>query len=121
MTATDTTIYRQRLLDERERLTAALEFIHSENSTSLREESEETTMDNHLADTATVMHDREVDYTLEGASEQVLAAIDAALGRLDAGTYGTCATCGRPIGEERLEAMPYATQCIDCRRREERG
>lgn len=121
MTADSTAFYRQRLLEERERLLAAIEFLHGENSTSLREESEETTMDNHLADTATVMHDREVDYTLEGASEQVLAAIDEALARLDAGTYGTCATCGRPIGEERLAAMPYATQCIDCRRREEQG
>lgn len=120
MTATDT-MYRQRLIDERERLVAALEFIHSENSASLREESEETTMDNHMADTATVMHDREVDYTLEGASTQVLAEIDAALARLDAGTYGICSSCGGPIGDERLQAMPYATQCIACRRREEQG
>lgn len=121
MMTTGTTIYRQRLLDERERLVAALEFIQSENSASLREESEESTMDNHVADTATVMHDREVDFTLSNASEQVLAEIDAALGRLDAGTYGICMTCGSRIGEERLQAMPYATQCIDCRRREERG
>ena len=41
--------------------------------------------------------------------------------KFDAGTYGTCETCGRPISEERLEAIPYATQCIDCRRRGERG
>lgn len=121
MTTIDASFYRQRLLEERDRLVAAIEFLQGENSTSLREESEETTLDNHLADTATVMHDREMDYTLEGASEQVLAAIDAALARLDAGTYGSCVTCGRPIGEERLAAMPYATQCIDCRRREERG
>jgi len=118
---TSTDVYRQRLLDERERLTAALEFIQSENSSSLREESEETTLDNHVADTATVMHDRELDYTLEDASEHVLAEIDAALARLDAGTYGTCITCGNAIGDERLDAMPYAVQCIDCRRREERG
>lgn len=117
----DATFYRQRLLEERERLVAALEFLHGENSTSLREETEESTLDNHLADTATVMHDREVDYTLSDASEQVLTAIDAALKRLDAGSYGTCASCGRPIGEERLAAMPYATQCIECRRREEQG
>ena len=51
----------------------------------------------------------------------MLAAIDAALERLDAGTYGTCVTCGKPIGEDRLEAIPYAAQCIECRSREERG
>ena len=121
MTTVDTGFYRRRLLEERARLIAALDLIHAENSASLREESEETTMDNHVADTATVMHDREVDYTLEDASGQVLGAIDAALERIDAGTYGRCVTCGRPIGDERLEAMPYATQCIECRRREERG
>jgi RNA polymerase-binding protein DksA len=51
----------------------------------------------------------------------VLAAIDAALQRIDEGTFGTCRTCGKPIGEDRLEALPYTTQCIDCKRREERG
>ena len=39
----------------------------------------------------------------------MLAAIDAALERIDAGTYGTCMTCGKPIGDDRLEAIPYAT------------
>ena len=48
-------------------------------------------------------------------------AIDGALERIDEGTYGTCVTCARPIGEDRLAAIPWATQCIDCRRAEERG
>ena len=65
--------------------------------------------------------DRQMDYSLEEASNHVLAAIDAALERIDGGTYGTCTTCGKPVGDDRLEAIPYATQCIDCRRREERG
>ena len=47
---------------------------------------------------------------------QHLAAVDAALARLDAGTYGTCTTCGKPIGAERLEALPWAALCIDCQR-----
>jgi DnaK suppressor protein len=41
---------------------------------------------------------------------------DAALARLDAGIYGSCARCGRPIGEARLEARPSAALCIDCAR-----
>ena len=48
-------------------------------------------------------------------------AIDAALQRIEAGTYGKCVNCGAPIPEERLEAMPWATLCIDCKRKEERG
>ena len=72
--------------------------------------------DNHLADTATVTYDRELDYTLEENSENVLAEIDAALRRIDDGTYGTCTNCGKPIPPERLEARPWATLCIDCKR-----
>jgi RNA polymerase-binding protein DksA len=112
---------RQRLLDERERISAALEYLHVENAGSMRDESEETTTDNHLAETASVTLDREIDYSLEGASSQVLAEIDDALARMDAGTYGVCVTCGSPIGADRLEAIPWARQCIGCRRQEERG
>ena len=45
-----------------------------------------------------------------------LAAIDAALARLDAGTYGSCTSCHQPIPEGRLEALPWAALCIDCQR-----
>jgi DnaK suppressor protein len=51
----------------------------------------------------------------------VLKAIDAALAKIEAGTFGICETCGQSIAEERLAAIPYARQCIDCKRREERG
>ncbi len=74
-----------------------------------------------MADTATVTVDRELDYSLEENSAHVLREIDAALGRIDDGTFGTCTRCGKPIGEERLEAMPYVTLCIECKRLEERG
>ena len=58
---------------------------------------------------ATVTFDRELDYTLEENEERLLEAIDAALTRIDDGTYGTCGACGQPIGEERLEALPWTT------------
>jgi DnaK suppressor protein len=112
---------RSRLFEERQRVVAALEYLHEENAGSLHEESEEASIADNLGETATVTLDRQIDYSLEEASNHVLAAIDAALERIEAGTYGTCMTCGRPIGDDRLEAIPYATQCIDCRRREERG
>jgi RNA polymerase-binding protein DksA len=117
----DTETYRRRLLEERKRVVAALEYLHEENAGSLREETEEPTIADNIGETATATLDREIDYSLEEASNHVLAAIDAALERLDAGTYGVCVTCGKPIGEDRLEAIPYAAQCIECRSREERG
>ena len=56
------------------------------------------------------------DLALGDRSRIALAATDAALARLDAGTYGTCTACGRRIGAERLEALPAAALCIDCQR-----
>jgi DnaK suppressor protein len=42
--------------------------------------------------------------------------VDRALAKMDAGTYGTCERCGKPIAEERLEAIPWALLCIDCKK-----
>lgn len=42
--------------------------------------------------------------------------VDRALAKMDAGTYGTCERCGGPIAEERLEAIPWALLCIDCKK-----
>lgn len=116
--------FRQPLLEERERVLHAIRFLHEENVGSLEDETGELvsgSADNHPGDTATATFDRELDYTLEDNSEAVLAAIEAALVRLDEGTYGKCQRCGQPISEERLEAIPYATLCIDCKRKEERA
>ncbi|HEY8726889.1 MAG TPA: TraR/DksA C4-type zinc finger protein [Gaiellaceae bacterium] len=123
MSAIDTDRFRQRLLDERKRVEAAINYLNEENPGSLEDQVEEMvgTSDNHLADSATVTLEREIDYTLQENSEQVLAEIDDALQRIGEGTFGTCRTCGQPIAAERLEAMPWATQCIDCKRKEERG
>jgi RNA polymerase-binding transcription factor DksA len=62
-----------------------------------------------------------IDHLHEANSEHVLGSIDEALRRIETGTYGTCVRCGKPISEERLEAIPYATRCIDCQRFAERG
>lgn len=121
MSPIDVESFRRRLLEERQRVSAALDYLEEENPGSLEEESEEAPLDNHLAETATVTLDREIDYTLKENSEQVLAAIDEALERIAEGTFGICESCGNPIGEERLEAIPYATKCIDCKRKEERA
>ena len=124
MSAIDTEHFRELLVDKRRSVLDALDHLHKENSGSLEDETGELvsgSADQHLADTATETVDREIDYTLEEHDERMLAAIDAALGRLDAGTFGTCVNCGAPIAPERLEAMPWATLCIDCKRKEERG
>jgi RNA polymerase-binding protein DksA len=117
----NTNRFRSILLEERERVASAIHHLHESNSHSFEDETEEETYDNHLADSATATLNREIDYTLEENSEHVLSAIDEALQRIETGTFGTCVRCGKPINEERLEAIPYATRCIDCQRLAERG
>jgi RNA polymerase-binding protein DksA len=117
MSAIDTDRFRTILLEERRRVLDAISYLHEEMPGSLEDETEEMPIDNHLAETASATLDREIDYTLENNSEHVLAEIDAALKRIEGGTYGICPTCGRPIDEERLEAIPYTTQCIECKRK----
>ena len=123
MSAVDTERFRGILQEERQRVLDAINYLHEETPGSLEDETEEIVgnSDNHLGDTATATLDREIDYSLEENSEHVLRAIDGALQRIEDGTFGICETCGQPISEERLEAIPYATQCIDCRRKGERG
>ena len=122
MTSIDTERFRDALLDERRRVEHALATLRDEHRGSLDDEVEEIgASDNHLAETATATLGREIDYTLGENSGQVLAAIDAALKRIDEGIYGTCVSCGEQIRYERLEATPWASLCIDCKRRTEGG
>ena len=103
------------------RVVDAISYLHEENPGSLEDETAEVigSSDNHLAETASATVDREIDYTLEENSEHVLAEIDAALRRIEDGTYGQCTNCGKQISPERLEARPWATLCIDCQRQRE--
>jgi DnaK suppressor protein len=77
--------------------------------------------DQHLGDHATDLVDAEVDQTLEENADNVISEIDEAITRIDAGTYGTCSVCGKVIPEERLDAVPYATLCLDDKRRQEQA
>jgi len=119
---TDTERFRASLLEERERVEKAIANLRDDHPGSLDEEIEELSYagDNHLAETATATLGREVDYTLGENSEEVLSQIDGALRRIDEGTYGTCASCADEIAAERLDAYPWASLCIDCKRQAER-
>ena len=122
MTSIETEQFRDALLDERQRVEHALATLRDEHRGSLDDEVEEVASDNnHLAETASATLGREIDYTLGDNAEQVRSAIDAALQRIDDGTYGTCTNCGQEIPRERLEASPWASLCIDCKRKAEGG
>jgi len=119
LSAVDTDRFRTALLEERKRVVESIDYVRQEAPRAAEDDQTEMNLDNHLAEGASLTLDQEIDDTLEENAEHVLAEIDEALARIDAGTYGTCVTCGKEISAERLEAIPYATQCIDCKRREE--
>ena len=120
----DTEHFRTLLLEERERVQRAIAHLRDEHPGSLEDETDElaTDGDNHMGDIAGPTLDREIDYSLGENAGQHLAEIDAALKRIDDGTYGKCVEGGEDIGQERLEAMPWASLCIEhARARELRG
>ena len=122
MSTVDVAHFRELLLEERGRVEHAIAGLRADHAGSLEDESEEVngSLDTEdLAETATVTLGREIDYTLGENSQAVLGEINAALARVDAGTYGTCTKCGNEISVGRLEAHPWASLCIDCARLDE--
>lgn len=81
---------------------------------SLRDSVDElSTVDNHPADLATELYDREKDLALQVHSEDLLGQITIALEKIAHGTYGFCDACSEPIAYDRLRAVPYTTLCIN--------
>jgi DnaK suppressor protein len=114
--------FRRMLLTERESVQSALAHLREDHPGSLDDEVEEPApTSDQLGETATVTLNREIDYTLGENSGQVLSEIEAALKRIEGGTYGRCTACGKEISPERLEAHPWAALCIDDARKAERG
>ncbi len=112
---------RTRLEAERRRLeetrNAAQDLVGGTTEDAVQELA---TYDQHPADQGTETFERERDSSVLQRVEAQLEEINAAIGRLDAGTYGVCELCGRPIGDERLEAMPAARYCLEDQARAER-
>jgi DnaK suppressor protein len=121
MATIDIAAVRRRLESERDRVLEERRHLLEDTSRSLEEAVDEDGNDSHLADSATETVDREIELSLEDNADRQLQEIDAALGRLDAGSYGRCERCGAEIDAERLDALPWAAKCIDCKRLEERG
>jgi YteA family regulatory protein len=105
---------KKRLLDEISRLEET--GIGDTMSDSVGELS---VYDNHPADLGDELFERSKDTALRDNAHVLLEEIEAALDKIAAGTYGVCEKCGEKIATERLEALPWATHCIDCQRLDE--
>lgn len=106
---------RFRLAQERTRLESLRQDVGGGSASEDERDdlSELTTIDQHPADIGTETFNREVDESLLIAVRAELDQVDQAMRRLDAGTYGVCEACGRPIGDDRLEAAPATRFCLE--------
>ena len=113
---------QRRLEAERDRLegvrSALVEDVEGDQSQAASESSAAAT---HPADVGTELFEREKDLSILEQVEARLEDVDRALRRLQEGTYGTCEVCGKPIGTERLAALPAATLCLRDQARAERA
>ncbi len=74
----------------------------------------------HLADIADDVADTDLNFKIKTSEEDILKAVDEALKKIEEGTYGLCIDCGELISEQRLEAMPYAVRCMQCKEQYEK-
>ncbi|MFD3536139.1 TraR/DksA family transcriptional regulator [Streptomyces sp. NPDC058664] len=96
------------------------ELAHSqEELTGLMRDSGDGAGDDQ-ADTGTKNITREHELALAANAREMLEQTEHALERLDAGTYGLCEVCGKPIGKARMQAFPRATLCVEDKQRQER-
>ncbi len=102
---------RAELEAKKQELSARLERITANLQRGFNADSKEM---------AKELEDSEVVDALGNEAREEISKISAALARLDNGRYGTCSECAEPIEADRMKVYPYADECIDCARYEER-
>lgn len=103
------------LLERKKILTEA----YIKNKTYGRLTEDEGTQD--LADKASSAYTKEFLYSLSNTDREILQKVDEALSRIDRGGFGTCAECGAELNRKRMEAVPWASHCITCQEKIEKG
>jgi RNA polymerase-binding transcription factor DksA len=113
---------RKRLEQERTRLEGVRDGIRREQGEGPDADAagELSSVDQHPGDLGTETFEHEKNISLLEQVESELLEIEAALERVERGTYGTCQACGRPIAAERLEALPATRFCVDDQAKAER-
>ncbi|HEX8927364.1 MAG TPA: TraR/DksA C4-type zinc finger protein [Actinomycetota bacterium] len=113
---------RARLEEERQRLLGVRADLlgDAETTGDAASVGELADYDQHPGDIGTEVFEHEKNVSILEQVNAQLGDIDAAFGRLDKGTYGTCEACGRPIEPARLEERPFARFCLEDQQRVER-
>lgn len=106
--------FETQLLEMRDRLRSDIQDRVDLVPEQLHTPGDVTNLPTHKADND--VEGLDVEVATGAVQSQLLADVEAALNRIENGTYGDCAGCGQPIAEERLEALPQAPYCVDCER-----
>jgi DnaK suppressor protein len=119
MAQLDLELYRSLITEKRK------EIFDELNTGDLKESIKEGPGENayafHLADVGSDSNEREKSFLVASIEGGLLADLDDALERIENGSYGVCAFCESPIHPMRLEAIPYARLCLQCKANEEKG
>lgn len=101
-----------------ERLARELDVAVAELNTVMKDSSQGAGDDE--ADVGAKAYERDQELSLAANQREMLSDSQAALTRLDDGTFGTCTSCGSPVGKLRLQAFPRASLCVPCKQKQER-
>jgi RNA polymerase-binding protein DksA len=120
MKKSDLEKYEKLLLAKREELVEQLKVRKKAIDTTIKESTGDiSAYSYHMADQGTDNMEREKAFMFASKSGRLLYHIEEAIRRLRKGEYGNCHTCGKPIQKARLEAVPHARFCIECKEKEE--
>ncbi len=117
MTEEDLTFFKNLLIEKKAQANADLEDLERQSRPDDAQESSDdrSAYSLHMADRGTDAMEREKTMLFAQREGAYLDYLDEALVRVEDGTYGSCRVCNGEIGRARLEAVPTATQCIDCK------
>lgn len=99
---------KKRLLSLRQEYTQRIDAIQEDTH------HKNEPVEKDFAEQATQSENDDVLAALDDEAQHMIMYIDAALSRINKGTYGICTACNEPISEQRLQAVPYAGLCINC-------
>ncbi len=116
-------MFRQRLEEERKKTQERIRLLNEGGLAQAMSASlgELSLYDNNPADIGTELFERSKDFALRESAKLKLRAIEEALSKIETGNYGICELCGATISFARLDAVPYTTTCVHCRRRMEKS
>ena len=116
MTNTEVTLYREKLLALRASLLG--DMTHMEDD-SLQDHAKTVSIPTDKEELGSDNAEQELALTLLGSDEDILDQVEAAIYRIEDGSYGRCDECGEQIPKSRLDAIPYAADCVRCASQQE--